>query len=180
MKRTLTALTLAATMLASGASAFDPKTLEALGNLNIVMTEDRERILLGAAEGTLQEKRDRNERLRLAQEDWEKHAQAGIDLSSANLSEVFLEDVNLFQANLSQTDLTDATLGGANLIGAVLSNANLSGAILREAKLFRADLTNADLSGAVLRGADLTRALMNGAILCNTIMPDGSVIYSGC
>ena len=32
------------------------------------------------------------------------------------------------------------------------------------------DLTNANLSGAI----------MQGAILCNTTMPDGSVIYSGC
>ena len=32
-----------------------------------------------------------------------------------------------------------------------------------------------DLSGADLGGADLT-----GAILCNTTMPNGSEIYSGC
>ena len=32
------------------------------------------------------------------------------------------------------------------------------------------DLTNANLFGAI----------MQGAILCNTTMPDGSVIYSGC
>ena len=31
-----------------------------------------------------------------------------------------------------------------------------------------------------LRGAILTYATMTGAILCNTTMPDGSVIYSGC
>ena len=36
-------------------------------------------------------------------------------------------------------------------------------------------LSGADLSEANLRFADL-----NGAILCNTTMPDGSVIYSGC
>ena len=34
--------------------------------------------------------------------------------------------------------------------------------------------------GAKLRGADLTGVYMKGAILCNTTMPDGSVIYSGC
>ena len=37
------------------------------------------------------------------------------------------------------------------------------------------DLTNANLSGANLFGA-----IMQSAILCNTTMPDGSVIYSGC
>ena len=31
-----------------------------------------------------------------------------------------------------------------------------------------------------LKGADLWSANMQGAILCNTTMPDGSVIYSGC
>ena len=37
-----------------------------------------------------------------------------------------------------------------------------------------------NLESAILSGADLKFAIMNGAILCNTIMPDGSVIYSGC
>ena len=42
------------------------------------------------------------------------------------------------------------------------------------------DLTEADLTGADLSGSILTGAIMNGAILCNTTMPDGSVINSGC
>ena len=42
------------------------------------------------------------------------------------------------------------------------------------------DLTGANLTGASLRDAKLNYAIMNGAILCNTTMPDGSVIYSGC
>ena len=37
-----------------------------------------------------------------------------------------------------------------------------------------------DLGGADLGGANLSGAYMQGAALCNTIMPDGSVIYSGC
>ena len=37
-----------------------------------------------------------------------------------------------------------------------------------------------DLIGARLKGADLMCAIINGAIICNTTMPDGSVIYSGC
>ena len=51
-----------------------------------------------------------------------------------------------------------------------LSGANLSGA----------NLAYADLNGANLAGADLNYADMKGVILCNTTMPDGSVIYSGC
>ena len=39
----------------------------------------------------------------------------------------------------------------------------------------RCDLTDANLSGA-----NLLSSQMRGAILCNTIMPDGSLIYSGC
>ena len=57
-----------------------------------------------------------------------------------------------------------------NCIGCNLESAILSGA----------DLSGADLSGANLKGADLNYANMKDAILCNTTMPDGSVIYSGC
>ena len=46
--------------------------------------------------------------------------------------------------------------------------------------LIGADLKGANLSGANLIGANLDFTYMYGAILCNTTMPDGSVIYSGC
>ena len=52
---------------------------------------------------------------------------------------------------------------------------DLTGANLMEADLYKANLGGADLSGA-----DLRNAYMNSAILCNTTMPDRSVIYSGC
>ena len=42
------------------------------------------------------------------------------------------------------------------------------------------DLTGADLSGANLTHADLTHADLRDARFCNTVMPDGSVLYSGC
>ena len=42
------------------------------------------------------------------------------------------------------------------------------------------DLSEANLEGADLRSAILNYARMRGAILCNTIMLDGSMIYSGC
>ena len=116
MKLTLTALTVAATIFASSASAFDPADLK-----NLL---------------------DTNECVR------------------CDLQEAFLPNTNL---------------RGADLIGA-----NLKGADLRGADLFMANLTDADLSGTNLRDAILGYAIMNGAILCNTTMPDGSVIYSGC
>ena len=96
MKLTLTALTVAASLMASGASAFDPKNLQKL---------------------------------------------------------------------LDTNECVECDLIGANLIEA----------ILRRANLWMADLGAANLTEAVLRGT-----YMNGTILCNTTMPDGSVIYSGC
>lgn len=96
MKATLTALTVAATMFASSASAFDPDDLQ-----------------------KLKDKR------------------------------------SCWQCDLSDADLSSADLWGANLQGA--------------------DLASANLQGAALEGA-----IMKDVILCNTIMPDGSVIYSGC
>ena len=116
MKRALTALTVAATMFASSASAFDPADLQKL--------------------------MDTNECVKC-------------DLSGANL-----EGVNLMDANLEVANLMDANLSGANLAYADLNGANLAGADLESARLGRFDL--------------------RGAILCNTIMPDGLVIYSGC
>jgi len=72
-------------------------------------------------------------------------------------------------------NLSNSYLYGANLRGADLYGTNLRGADLRGSNLREADLSGADLQDADLYGAD-----MKGAILCNTTMPDGSVIYSGC
>ena len=106
MKRTLTALTVAATMFASSASALDPADLQKLKDTG----------------------------------------------------------------NCEECDLRDAYLASADLRDADLTSANLR----------NAGLTGANLTGAYLRDAKLNYAIMNGAILCNTTMPDGSVIYSGC
>ena len=81
----------------------------------------------------------------------------------------------LFKAILSGANLSRANLNGAWLRKADLSEANLS-----EADLSEAYLSGADLTGANLNEADLTGAIMKHVILCNTTMPDGSVIYSGC
>ena len=107
MKATLTALTIAATMFASSASAFDPDDLQKLKDTGFCV---------------------------------------GCDLRKANLT-----GANLIGADLSGTDLRDAYLKGA-----FLSGANLNGAALSYT------------------------TYMLGAILCNTTIPDGSIIYSGC
>ena len=126
MKRTLTALTVAATMFASSASAFDPEDLQKL--------------------------KDTNECF-------------GCDLFMTYLGGAVLSRAFLSKAVLSRADL---------------SGADLSGAVLMEVDLIQANLNEANLTGANLTGANLSYATMNGAILCNTTMPDGSVIYSGC
>ena len=59
-------------------------------------------------------------------------------------------------------------------------NCDLKGADLRGADLKGAKLMGAKLSGANLDGAKLDYAIMDGAIFCNTTMPDGSVLYTGC
>ena len=131
MKATLTALTVAATMFASSASAFDPDDLQKLKDTGKCATCD-----LG-----------------------------GADLSGADLGGTNLSGAKLISANLRGANLRGAKLISANLRGADLGGANLSGA---------------DLSGADLGGANLSGAYMQGAALCNTTMPDGSVINSGC
>jgi hypothetical protein len=67
-----------------------------------------------------------------------------------------------------------------NLQGANLERADLRGANLENANLDGASLAGANLDGANLQGASMKGARMKSAILCNTTMPDGSVIYSGC
>ena len=141
VKQKLTALTVAATMFASSASAFDPDDLQKLKDSN------------ECAECNLE----------------------GADLMGAILDSADLYSANLYSANLFMADLNGANLMGANLMGASLEGAKLLGA-----NLDSADLRNADLYGANLRNANLNSATMKGAILCNTIMPDGSVIDSGC
>jgi uncharacterized protein YjbI with pentapeptide repeats len=67
-------------------------------------------------------------------------------------------------------DLSGANLEGADLTSATLMSANLS----------YANLNDVDLEGANLQDANLSYAKMKGAMLCNTTMPNGSVIYSDC
>ena len=79
------------------------------------------------------------------------------------------------KCDLSGAGLSGTNLMFANLELANLRNANLTGAFLRGANLEGANLASADLTGAFMRGTYMVEVL-----LCNTIMPDGSVIYNGC
>ncbi len=77
------------------------------------------------------------------------------NLSHANLSAIYLANINLIAADLSHADLTGANLTNAKLIEANLSHADLSGANLTNAKLNGADLTNVNLTGTNLKRARL-------------------------
>jgi len=91
-----------------------------------------------------------------------------------------LSGAYLFNADLAGAILTEAELQEAELVGAILAGAKLVNVNLTNAVLGGADLTGADLTGTNFRKADMNFVNMKGAILCNTTMPDGSVIYSGC
>lgn len=82
---------------------------------------------------------------------------------------------DLSYAKLGITNLRGADLRGANLQGADLKASDLREANLAGANLFQADLRSTNLTGAILTNADLTEA-----ILCNTTMPDGKKVETGC
>lgn len=77
-------------------------------------------------------------------------------------------------------DFGGAALAGRDLRGAVLRGSNLAGADLSGADLSGAALDGACLAGAILLGADLSGAALDGAVFCSTIMPDASILDSGC
>ena len=89
----------------------------------------------------------------------------GVDVSSA-----FLQGLKLEQANLLRADFSAADLRGSDLESADFTNANLHFANLRESNLKNtsfqsADMTDADLSGSNLSGAKLDDADISGADL---------------
>lgn len=94
----------------------------------------------------------------------------GADLHGANLS-----GANLQASDLRRTDLTGADLSDADLSDTDLSHAKVLGADLTGAKLKHANLEGTDFTGATLRVSQL-----NTARLCETTMPDGTNVMTGC
>ena len=94
MKRTLTALTVAATMFASSASAFDPADLQKLKDTNECESCDLIDVNLAGANLTYAK------------------------LTYANLSGAYLAGAGLRGADLTGAKLTGANLTGINLRGA--------------------------------------------------------------
>ena len=101
--------------------------------------------------------------------------QVVVDLSGADLTNVYLAYTNLSGADLSSTNLR-----GANLYDASLDGVNLSASLLGNSRLMSADLRGANLRGTELSGANLQGAkitsgqLAQARSLKGAIMPDGS------
>jgi len=92
----------------------------------------------------------------------------GVDLSDAYLQGVNLPNANLLRATLDGTDLRDAVLSGADLEECSMVYGNLRRADLHDARLGESsNFKNADFNGADLSGADLDQASFAKADLRN-------------
>jgi hypothetical protein len=99
----------------------------------------------------------------------------GADLYGADLSEANLIGTNLSNVTMNNVELYRATLSGTDMTGVLLPFANLSEANLREADLSPALLTRTDLSYANLRGANLSNAYLNKANLSNADLSEANL-----
>ncbi len=92
---------------------------------------------------------------------------AGVDISDAFLQGIDLRHANLLRANMAAADLRDSNLAGSNLAYAHLKSANFRRTNLRLVDLFEADLEDADMVGAILEGANLKHVSLKNADLRN-------------
>mgnify|MGYP005836155549 CR=1 FL=1 len=118
--------------------------------------------------------------------DWRKNnSLIPVDLSNADLTQLDLAKValwdanlqgaNLAQANLTKSDLRGANLTKANLLGADLTRADLRNANFTQANFGKAILTGANLSGALLIQANLEDSNFNEAILTASCLYNCSI-----
>ncbi len=89
----------------------------------------------------------------------------GVDVSSAFLQGLRLQEANLLRSNFSAADLRNSDFTGCNFTLADLDSANLRGATLDHAIFSQADLRGADLAGSNVAGADFTGAVLEEADL---------------
>jgi uncharacterized protein YjbI with pentapeptide repeats len=91
------------------------------------------------------------------------------DLSEAQLSGLYLDDVALTRVNLNGATVTHSHLPKAYLIAAHLDGSNLSESTLEHARMGGTHLRTAILVGTNLHAADLWRADLSGADLTEAI-----------
>jgi hypothetical protein len=89
----------------------------------------------------------------------------GVDVSSAFLQGLKLEQANLLRADFSAADVRRSDLQSADFTNANLHSANFREGNLEKASFQSADMTDADLSGSNLAGANLDDADVSGSDL---------------
>ena len=98
--------------------------------------------------------------------------QDGVLLVGVDVSDAFLQGVDLNGANLLRANFRSADIRDGSFVGAQLEDADLTSANLRHADLQNADLQNANLEDADLFGADLDQANLTGARLARADLRD--------
>jgi uncharacterized protein YjbI with pentapeptide repeats len=98
----------------------------------------------------------------------------GVDLSDAFLQGVELEHADLRRSKFHSADLKGADLNGSNLEQAALVSANLRNTQLTQVNFTDCDLTEADLgatslAGSTLHNTDFSRADLRGADLSGVV-----------
>jgi uncharacterized protein YjbI with pentapeptide repeats len=104
---------------------------------------------------------------------WDANLQ-GVDFSQANLTKCDLRGANLQGANLqsadlSQSDLRNANFTQANLNKTLLNQANLSGALLIQTELHDANFKQANLTAACFHNCLINQNIVLNDIICNYI-----------
>jgi uncharacterized protein YjbI with pentapeptide repeats len=99
--------------------------------------------------------------------EWPKESLSGVDVSQAYLEGINLYKADLVDANLDNSNLIDAILINAKLSYASLEATNLTNAKLSGAILYQANLSNASLLNTSLVEAKMMEANLSGAILIN-------------
>jgi hypothetical protein len=89
----------------------------------------------------------------------------GVPLVGVDVSDAFLQGIDLEGADLGRSNFSSADLRGGNFKGAQLVYANLASANIRNGNLQNTDLRNATLQDADLQGADLGGANLDGTDL---------------
>ncbi len=88
-----------------------------------------------------------------------------VPLVGVDVSDAFLQGINLDGANLLRANLRAADVRGGRFVRAQLEYADLTSANFRGGSFERANLSNAVLQDSDLNGANLTRANLRGARL---------------
>ena len=100
----------------------------------------------------------------------------GAYLNEVNFSNALLEHTDFVRATLSYADFSDTELSSVNFPGAIVTSAKFHNAIILNTSFLGTNLFNTNLSGADLSAAKIQDTSLNNVRLCNTILPEGSIL----